>query len=128
MKFVEWEINFNTKGTESAEGIEAIKNGLSDAFSLCRAHYRKIFFIAIPHTNYAFTGSATLVGDCEFEKIEQALLALSTQHPGTVFEVMSNFSDKEYFIDLFSNGQQETLEGEEKQEITYPEPSKIFFD
>lgn len=128
MKFVEWEINFNTKGTESAEGIEAIKNGLSDAFSICRAHYLKITFIAIPHTTDAFTGSATLVGDCEFEKITQALLALSTQHPGTVFEVKSNFSDEEYFIDLFANGQQETLEGEEKREITYPEPSKIFFD
>lgn len=128
MKFVEWEINFNTKGTESTEGIEAIKKGLSDAFSLCRAHYRKIAFITIPHTADAFTGSATLVGDCDFEKITHSLLALSTQHPGTVFEVKSNFSDQEYFIDLFANGQQETLEGEEKQEITYPEPSKIFFD
>lgn len=128
MKFVEWEINFNTKGTESAEGIEAIKNGLSDAFSICRAHHRKIAFIAIPHAIDAFTGSATWVGDCEFEKITQALLALSTQHPGTVFEVKSNFSDEEYSIDLFANGQQETLEGEEKREIIYPEPSKIFFD
>lgn len=128
MKFVEWEINFNTKGTESTEGIEAIKKGLSDAFSLCRAHYRKIAFITIPHTVDAFTGSATLVGDCDFEKIMHSLLALSTQHPGTVFKVKSNFSDQEYFIDLFANGEQETLEGEEKQEITYPEPSKIFFD
>lgn len=128
MKSVEWEINFNTKGTESAEGIEAIKNGLSDAFSICRAHHRKIAFIAIPNAIDAFTGSATWVGDCEFEKITQALLALSTQHPGTVFEVKSNFSDEEYFIDMFANGQQETLEGEEKREIIYPEPSKIFFD
>lgn len=125
MKFTEWEIAFNTKGTENPSGINAISESLTAIFNEDRPHARTLRFSGIVGKP-AYLASSYYAHDCDFERIMGDIQSLSLEHPGTVFEIKSNFNDENYTIDLFENGKRETLAG--ALEVVYPEPAKIFFD